>query len=341
ARLLKWNRVANGRKMPWKGEKSPYKIWLSEIILQQTRVLQGEAYYRNFINNYPTVQHLAAAKDEQVFKLWEGLGYYTRCKNMLATARFISTELNGVFPANYLDLLKLKGVGPYTAAAIASFAYNLPHAVVDGNVYRVLSRFFGMSVAVDSVEGKKIFAALANELIPKTKAASFNQAIMDFGAVICKPQPACPLCPLKSNCVAFKTKNITGYPIKIKKIIKKTRWFNYLVIQYKNAFYIRQRLMKDIWQQLHEFILVESLTEMSTEKFLAEQSFVDLSDLQLIQISPAYIQQLTHQTIKAKFFYFRSQKKLGLKGYVLLNKKEIARYAFPQIINEYFKSNEM
>jgi A/G-specific adenine glycosylase len=198
--LLSWNRSGNQRAMPWKGEKDPYKIWLSEIILQQTRVEQGLKYYQNFIKLFPDVHVLANAPDEAVFKAWEGLGYYSRCKNLLVTARFISTELKGVFPANYESILALKGVGSYTAAAIASFAYNLPHAVLDGNVFRVLSRIFDIEVPIDSTEGKKQFSDLADLILPKKKAGEFNQAIMDFGAVICKPVPECHLCFFKDGC---------------------------------------------------------------------------------------------------------------------------------------------
>ncbi|MEI2747774.1 MAG: hypothetical protein V9E88_03310 [Ferruginibacter sp.] len=184
--------------MPWKEEKDPYKIWLSEIILQQTRVEQGTAYYNNFIRHYPNINQLAAAPESAVFKLWEGLGYYTRCKNLIATAKFISVELKGKFPGTYEDVLALKGVGPYTAAAIVSFAYNQPYAVVDGNVMRVLARFFAIDTAIDSNEGKKIFSTLANQLIDQKNAGLYNQAIMDFGATVCKPQQ--PLCASCNTC---------------------------------------------------------------------------------------------------------------------------------------------
>jgi A/G-specific adenine glycosylase len=202
--LLKWDKKQNSRAMPWKGEKDPYKIWLSEIILQQTRVEQGLGYYNRFIAEFPTIHDLAKAPETKVFKLWEGLGYYTRCKNIIITARYISSELKGKFPVTYNDILKLKGVGPYTAAAIASFAFNLPHAVVDGNVFRVLARYFGIDTPIDSITGKKNFTVLANELIDKKIPGKYNQALMDFGAVLCKPQqPLCDTCPLKPNCSAY------------------------------------------------------------------------------------------------------------------------------------------
>jgi A/G-specific adenine glycosylase len=186
--LMDWDQELNDRPMPWKGEKDPYKIWLSEIILQQTRVEQGWAYYEKFVTNFPTIVDLAKAKEEKVFKLWEGLGYYNRCRNLLFTARIIKDQYQGVFPKNYNDILNLKGIGSYTAAAIASFAYNLPYAVVDGNVYRVLARYAGIELPIDSNEGKKTIASLAQELIAIDQAAAYNQAIMDFGASICKPK---------------------------------------------------------------------------------------------------------------------------------------------------------
>mgnify|MGYP003339694825 CR=1 FL=1 len=203
--LIKWNRFKNKREMPWKFEKNPYKIWLSEIILQQTRVEQGMSYYLNFIRAYPTVHDLANAEDEAVMKLWEGLGYYSRCRNLLATARFISHNKKGNFPNSYEELVKLKGVGPYTAAAIASFAFQLPYAVVDGNVIRVLSRFFGIDKQANTNEGKKIFQQLAQEVLDKKNPGIYNQAIMDFGATVCKPaQPLCDECVMQNYCSAYQ-----------------------------------------------------------------------------------------------------------------------------------------
>src|SRR5580698_9523423 len=194
-KLLKWHKKENTRSMPWKGEKDPYKIWLSEVILQQTRVEQGWAYYERFLEAFPTIGDLASAPEKKVFKLWEGLGYYTRCRNLMITARRISSQYNGRFPSSYEGIVSLKGVGPYTAAAIASFAFNLPYAVVDGNVERVLARYFGEETPVDTSQGKKFYTGLAASLLDEKQAGRYNQAIMDFGAVICKPQnPLCTQC---------------------------------------------------------------------------------------------------------------------------------------------------
>lgn len=215
--LLQWHRHHNVRAMPWKGEKDPYRIWLSEIMLQQTRVEQGLPYYEKFIAAFPTIRHLAAAPDQQVFKLWEGLGYYSRCRNLLATARYIAHERDGAFPATYNEILALKGVGGYTAAAIASFAYNLPHAVLDGNVYRVLARIHGMDTPTDSAEGKKLFSELAQQQLPKEEPAAYNQAIMDFGATVCKPMPECRACFFASHCRAFEEGKQLQLPVKKKK----------------------------------------------------------------------------------------------------------------------------
>ncbi len=227
---MQWHNRFNNRQMPWKGEKDPYKIWLSEIILQQTRVEQGLAYFEKFISTFPSIHDLAAAPDEKVYKLWEGLGYYSRCANLLITAREIIKTRNGAFPKTFDEVIALKGVGNYTASAIMSFAYNKPYAVVDGNVFRVLSRFFGIKKPIDSTEGKKYFAELSARLIHKKKPALYNQAIMDFGAVICKPAlPLCDQCILNTHCIAYQSHIVSLLPVKEKKIKQQKRFFNYVV----------------------------------------------------------------------------------------------------------------
>ena len=253
--------------MPWKAEPDPYKIWLSEIILQQTRVEQGWKYYENFVKAFPTVEHLARAPEQKIFKLWEGLGYYTRCKNLIITAKYISKECGGQFPSTYESILNLKGIGPYTAAAIASFAFQLPHAVVDGNVLRVLARYFGNSTPIDSTEGKKLYTRLATELLDKKEPGRYNQAIMDLGAVICKPQaPLCQQCPQKKDCQAFLHGWSKILPVKEKKLVKKTRWFYYFIITVKDQVLIRKRAAGDIWENLFEFVLFENNSAFINEK---------------------------------------------------------------------------
>lgn len=265
-RVLIWDKNENTRQMPWKGEKDPYKIWLSEIILQQTRVEQGLKYYQNFINAFPHVHTLAKAPEEKVFKLWEGLGYYSRCRNLIATAKFISKDLRGAFPRDFESILQLKGVGNYTASAIASFAYNLPHAVLDGNVFRVLSRIFDIETPIDSTEGKKYFSEIAQKMLPKKRAGEYNQAIMDFGAVICKPYPECETCFFNDQCKAYLQGKQDLLPIKEKKIKIRERWLNYFILKYKDKVLIRQRTSKDIWQQLFEFLLIETEEAVYSKK---------------------------------------------------------------------------
>ncbi len=332
--------------MPWKGEKNPYKIWLSEIILQQTRVEQGMAYYKNFIEKYPTVQSLAGAKDQDVFKLWEGLGYYNRCKNLLFTARFIVSELEGRFPDNYDGLLQLKGVGPYTAAAIASFAYNLPYAVVDGNVFRVLARYFGIETAIDSTEGKKYFADIAEKVLDKKEAGRYNQAIMDFGATVCKPfSPGCSHCIMKKGCKANQMGMVNQLPVKEKFLQRKRRWFNYIIFEHKGKILVHHRTGKDIWQNLFEFYLVESeqsieWDESSTQAFLKEQ--IGNLETSSIQVSPVFKQALTHQEIKARFIEVRLKSvpsALQKLNWHPLSKMQ--QLPFPKIIHSFLETGKL
>lgn len=344
--ILKWNKDKNSRKMPWKGEKDPYKIWLSEIILQQTRVEQGLGYYKNFVKTFPNIHRLANEAEEKVFKMWEGLGYYSRCKNLIATARFISTELNGKFPSTYEEIKKLKGIGPYTAAAISSFAFNLPYAVVDGNVQRVLARYFGIDTAVDSPQGKKIFSSLADKLLDKKNPGIYNQAIMDFGAVICKPlSPDCNHCSLIKSCIAFKENRIKSLPVKSKKITIKKRWFNYFVVEFRDTILIQQRTGKDIWQNLFEFPLIET-EKHETEKYILskalETGLFNAKEVESATISPLYKQQLSHQLIHGSFIKVKVNRKIRLSpNWMWAKKSQIGNYAFPNIINQYLLDNPL
>jgi len=339
-KLLDWNTNDNKRIMPWKGETNPYKIWLSEIILQQTRVQQGLSYYNKLLKQYPTVFHLAKAPDGEVFKLWEGLGYYSRCKNLLETARMVVNERAGIFPDSYKGLLALKGVGPYTAAAIASFAYNLPHAVVDGNVFRVLSRFFGIDTPIDTTEGNKLYGNLANQLLRKTQAGTYNQAIMDFGAIVCKPQlPLCQQCNLKADCVAYNTSRTNILPKKEKRIVKKKRYLNYLVFVYGNNYYIEKRTGKDIWQNLYEFFLYETNNQVNWNELLLAGLLTNqlgIKDYNITKIYNPYTQQLTHQLLHGQFIVIALQHNpTALKGLLRVNKQALSHYAFPRLINQF------
>ena len=337
-----WNSEHNKRTMPWKGEADPYRIWLSEIILQQTRVEQGLEYYNRFILKYPDVKSLAVADDNEVFKLWEGLGYYSRCKNLLATARKIAFEFAGIFPDKYEDILNLNGIGPYTASAIASFAFNLPYAVLDGNVFRVMSRFFGINTPIDSITGKKNFTTLAHSLMDSSRPALYNQAIMDFGATVCKPQlPLCSICMLKKNCIAFVSNRVKDLPVKEKKLIKQKRYFYYIIADYKGKIYVRKRVEKDIWQNLWEFILLENNKKIPVETFTKSVEFSALFSGQTIKITSTgfYKQQLTHQTIEGAFVYVKCSLPFINNNYIGMNKKELATLAFPRFITKLFEND--
>lgn len=331
--------------MPWKGEKDPYKIWLSEIILQQTRVDQGWAYYNRFVSAFPDVKRLARAPEEKVFKLWEGLGYYTRCKNLIATAKYIAAELDGKFPDNYDAILGLKGVGPYTAAAIGSFAFNLPHAVVDGNVFRVLSRFFGIDTATDSTTGKKMFTQLAQELLDKKQPGIYNQAIMDFGAIICKPQnPLCAVCPLKNKCSALLQDRVNELPVKEGKLVKRNRWFYYFIASYKNKVYVQKRGPKEIWENLYEFILFEADKLMDIKELQKTNFFNEItgnSATEILDVSGVYKQQLTHQILHGRFIQLKLEQELSLKGYQAITASELKRLPFPKFITGYLAQNAL
>ncbi len=336
---MHWHATGNDRQMPWKGEKDPYKIWLSEIILQQTRVEQGWAYYEKFITHYPTVNLLAEAKDDEVFKHWEGLGYYSRCKNLLATARIIAGQFDGKFPNLYEDILQLKGIGPYTAAAIASFAFNLPYAVVDGNVYRVLARFFGITVPSDTTEGKKIFTSLAATCMDSKQPGQYNQAIMDFGATVCTPaNPVCHNCPLKKKCVAFEKNIVATLPVKTKQLLKRNRWFTYFMIEWDGQLLVRKRTDKDIWQSLHDFFLDESSGEdawdhKKVKQFLKTQLGFNTN---VLGVSEVFVQKLTHQTIYARFIQVKAMVAFTpADGYFFHPGKKLNDLAFPKTITQF------
>jgi A/G-specific adenine glycosylase len=308
--LLEWA-AAHPRPMPWKGERDPYKIWLSEVILQQTRVEQGLPYYEKFVAAYPAVTDLAAAPEDELFKLWEGLGYYSRARNLHFTAKYIATTLDGRFPDTYDDIRALKGVGDYTAAAIASFAYDLPHAVLDGNVYRVLARFFGIDTPTDTPAAKKDFTRLANALLDPAQPAAFNQAMMDFGATHCTPQqPKCGACPLQSECVAFRTGRVAELPLKSKTLAKKERFFCYAVLNAGADTFVRKRSGKDIWHGLFDFPALEwterpDLPEgrAALETWLRERLFEGraIPEFEVTHISKPYRQTLTHRQVTAVF----------------------------------------
>ena len=341
--LTAWHETDNDRSLPWKSEQDPYRIWLSEVILQQTRALQGLPYYIRFTEAYPTVKDMAAANDDEAFRLWQGLGYYNRCKNMLNTARYIAGELNGKFPDTYDGLLALKGIGPYTASAIASFAYGLPNAVVDGNVYRVLSRYFGIEEAIDTTSGKKIFAELAQQLLDKKDSAAYNQAIMDMGATVCTPRnPACSACPLHKKCVAYQ-ENLTGLlPIKSKKTAVKTRYFNYLLLQWKDTMWIHKRTGNDIWQSLHEPFLIESTQPLDVGDILGHDLFKkEVLNYKEIRYMGEASQRLTHRIIESRFFAVPLSKKANIidEDGKWLDINNLKNTAFPKTVLSFLEKS--
>ena len=301
--------------------------------MQQTRVEQGLPYYLAFIKKYPTVKRLANAPEDDVLKLWEGLGYYSRARNLQFAAKQIMELYNGVFPSAYADIIKLKGIGSYTAAAIASFAYGLPYAVVDGNVFRVLSRIFAIETPIDTTEGKKQFEQLANKLLDTKNPAVYNQAIMDLGALVCKPKlPLCVQCPFSSTCKALELNTIDKYPVKAKKLIKTERALHYFVIYNKKYIYLKQRTENDIWKGLFEFPLEEHSTSENTKRSI-DSTLYEINHKVLPLL---YQQTLTHQYIKAYFYEMPcSILPAPQQGWIRVHKSEISSFAFPKIIRQY------
>ena len=343
SQLLEWF-ASHARSFPWKETKDPYLIWLSEIILQQTRVEQGLPYYQKFAKKYPSVKDLANTSNDELMKLWEGLGYYSRARNLHAAAKFIVEQYDGIFPKEYKNILKLKGVGPYTAAAIASFAFDLPYAVVDGNVYRVLSRYFGIEEAIDTSIGKKKFSSLAQELLYRKNPGKYNQALMDFGSIQCKPKQAvCLDCPLRLDCYAFQNDKINDLPRKEKKLKKRTRYFNFIILNIEGEVLLEKRTAKDIWRDLYQFPLIENDTLIHYFDDLKalenwKQYFLELP-VELISVSSTFKQELTHQTIIARFWEVQlvDKKDIEKPAFIKVLRKNLKTFAFPKIIDKYLK----
>jgi A/G-specific adenine glycosylase len=333
---IDWYRQ-NMRDLPWRKTNNPYIIWLSEIILQQTRVDQGLNYFLKFQKHYPTVFDLAKADEQNVLNDWQGLGYYSRARNLHATAKRIVDEFEGVFPTDFKTLKTLKGVGDYTAAAIASFAYNLPHAVVDGNVYRVLSRVFNIDLAIDSGKGKKHFSELANELLPKNNPGEYNQSIMEFGALQCTPgSPNCQICPLESICLAKAENTISSRPVKAGKTKVRKRNLVYLIFEVGTKQIIEKRTAKDIWQHLYQFPLLEHPTDNSNELILSEikQTF----NLSPFKISEKITHILSHQKITARFFHFNQFPENLSENWEIINTQDLSNYPLPRLIDRYLEN---
>ena len=351
SRIVNWYKK-NKRDLPWRNTSDPYKIWLSEVILQQTRVEQGMDYYLKFVNRFPDIYSLERASQNEIYKMWQGLGYYNRADNLMAAAKTIVDKYKGVFPETPDELIKIKGIGPYTAAAISSIAFGFPKAVVDGNVYRLLSRLFGIATPINSSRGKKEFEILADELLKNNHAATFNQAIMEFGALYCKPKnPDCVGCIFFTDCMAVRLNKVGGFPVKNNKVVVRNRYFYYLFIEVNTGnrtfFYLKQRDKKDIWKNLYDFPLTESESRINPIEVLENSMVKTLLSGQKFSIksvSEEYRHQLTHQNIHAVFIRLivnKNSKQLSEKAILLVDQNELINYPVPRLLERYLQDQKI
>jgi len=338
-KLLSWY-DSHKRDLPWRILPTPYNVWISEIILQQTRINQGFNYYNRFVEMYPDIASLASSSEENVLKMWQGLGYYTRARNLHFASKQILNNFNGIFPDRFEEIKKLKGVGEYTAAAIASIAFNETVAAIDGNVYRVLSRIFDIDIPINSGEGRKKFKELANQLIDPIKPGDFNQALMEFGALQCIPvNPDCTICPFQSTCIAFRNQTIKYVPVKIKGPKVRERYFNYLAIEQNHSILFHKRIDQDIWKNLYDFPLIESNHPVNLDELILSETwklFFSNGNVSISEISEEIIHLLSHQRIHARFYHILSEpfEKITSR-YILIDKKDIFDLPVPKIIEKY------
>ncbi len=331
--ILQWHKTVD-RRLPWKESNDPYNIWISEIVLQQTRVEQGTQYYHRLITHFPSIESLASAEEDEIMRQWKGLGYYSRARNMHKTAKIIVDEYAGRFPDIHSEILSLPGIGPYTAAAIASFAFDLPYAVLDGNVFRVLSRVFGIFTPINTTAGKKEFGKLAADLLPHEQSADYNQAIMDFGALCCKPRkPNCKSCTLLKCCSAYNNNLIDQLPQKEKKLKRRSRYFIGLVCTSKRGLLIEKRTKKDVWQGLYSIPMLE-LGGKTTRKAMSEQVMSKFPDRNISHVATR-TQKLTHQDIYIDLFQV-DQTALD-ESEIVVSPESYDNYAYPRVIDEYIK----
>ena len=342
--LINWF-AENRRDLPWRHNPTPYQVWLSEIILQQTRVNQGWDYYLRFVEKWPTVNDLANATEEEVLKMWQGLGYYSRARNLHQCAKQIVEQHGGQFPADFEKLKQLKGIGDYTAAAIASIAFDLPHAVVDGNVYRVLSRLFDIDTPININEGQTVFAKSADDLLNREQPGLHNQAMMEFGALQCTPKtPNCLLCPLQAQCLAFANQTVMQRPVKLQKLKVTTRYFNYLVFRIEGNVYLHKRSGNDIWKNLYDFPCIESENPMTVEEVIASEKFQQLIEnksFTIIKTSPTFTHKLTHRTIIAQFIEIKLEEKLlriETNDLFLARETDLGNFPIPRLIDLYLNN---
>tara|TARA_B100000767_G_C19741161_1_gene526231 strand:- start:479 stop:1522 length:1044 start_codon:yes stop_codon:yes gene_type:complete len=330
----------NKRDLPWRNTINPYYIWLSEIILQQTRVAQGTSYYLSFLKTFPTINDLAEASEDKVLKMWQGLGYYSRARNLHSTAKYIVNNFGGEFPKDYNKILNLKGVGVYTAAAITSFAFDMPYAVVDGNVIRVLSRVFGVSLPYDLSAGKKEFQYLAHKLLIEKNAAIYNQAIMEFGAIQCKPKsPDCSVCPMQDFCVAHATNSVAELPVKSKKIKVKDRFVHYFIIEQENNIFLGKR-KSGIWTGLYEFPFLEFSDKMDVKQVMQSNDWLKIflnSIFDIKSVSIEFVHVLSHQKIHAHFWQINATDVM-LDEYELVPKNSLLKFPVSRLTEKYLET---
>lgn len=343
-KILTWY-SQHKRNLPWRDQSDPYKVWISEIILQQTRVDQGINYFNRFVERFPDTASLAVASEDEVLKMWQGLGYYSRARNLLAGARQIMEQHKGQLPESAKQLKSIKGIGSYTAAAIASIAFNEAVPAIDGNVYRVLSRIFGIDSPIDLPEGKKIIEQLANELIPADQPGNFNQAIMEFGALQCTPaQPNCKKCIFSTQCSAFSLNKVKQLPVKARKVSISNRYLFYIVIEEKNYTYLRKRTDNDIWKNLYEFPLIETNDGQAAELVIGSESWQELFrglELEINAISENIRHQLTHQRLHVQFIHTTLKNgKIMHPNFLKIDKRNIFEWPVPKIIENYLKAQE-
>lgn len=338
AQLIAWYQQ-NKRDLPWRKTTDAYIIWLSEIILQQTRVEQGMPYFYRFAERYPTVTDFAAASEDEVLRLWQGLGYYSRGRNMLKTAQLVQQQYGGSFPTSYNDLIKLKGIGEYTAAAISSFSANEARAVVDGNVYRVLARYFGIDEPINSPKGKKVFQKLADEVLDVNRPALHNQAMMEFGAMLCKPKnPACGTCPVRFDCQAFKTNATTSLPVKLKKVKVKQRFFNYLLIFDGKHILMKKRNEGDIWANMYDLPLIETTELLEPVQVLALPEMKIFGKSNALKDNSGIIKHvLTHQLLFIRFLMLEKFPEKLQDGWFYADINDLDKLAMPKSIFIFIK----
>jgi A/G-specific adenine glycosylase len=356
AKIIDWYKL-NARDLPWRQTNDPYKIWLSEIILQQTRVAQGLPYYHKFIDKFPNINALALASEDEILLNWQGLGYYSRARNLHACAKIIVNNYQGKFPSSYSDLLKLPGIGDYTAAAIASFAYQLPHPAIDGNIIRVMSRLFGIFEQPHSPESKKMILQTSNLLLSNSEPDIYNQAMMEFGAMLCGPtNPNCGECPVNIYCYAFENKIVAELPLAKKKVEIKVRFFYFIILKLNDKILLEKRTNKDIWLNLFQFPLIEDQTEINLENLLPRiKNKLSLKNLIIENISEVIEHKLTHRILKAQFIHIEIAENFDLvnlaaepeliynanMNFNWVSEAELDCYAMPQLLVDYRRKNNL